>query len=478
MTGAAAPTTEAASTEAATTLAPAAQATDIDTRAGGDWPRTKRALPWLIAVLLVMIYWVPFESISLPISLPINSDLDRFVVGGVVLVWLLVLLSAPQFIRFRAAPINVGIYLFVGVALVSLAANVRQLAWDGELTLSIKQLSLIMSYLAVFLVVSTSLRPSEVTAFAYLLVALAIGTAIGTIYQAISGNNPFYAISRVLFVGTNVTSPAAAAASVGGPGTRPSITGPALHGLADATLISTAVPFCICFARSAATRWPRAGWWLGIVILLAGCFATGRKTALLVPACSFIVLVCYEPRAYVRFLVAPVVAVGALAVVSPHTLSTLGFQVAHASQSSSTSSRTSDYAPIVPDVVSHLLFGRGYGSFDPFKYRILDDQILGWLVETGVFGVIAYSVMVLGAVTTVHRRARFAVTNSDRLMQAVAAASIGYFITNFLYDTFGFREAPYTFFFVAALGVVFVAGTTDRRPSNDMATLDLTPASG
>ena len=431
-----------------------------------DWPHTRRWLPWLVASLLVMVYWVPFESINLPISLPINSELDRFVVGFVFGVWVLIAVAAPRFVTFRSAPTNQALYLFIAVAVVSIAVNFRQLAWDGDLTLAIKQLSLIMSYTAVYLVVATSIRRSEVEPFAKLLVALAIGTAIGTIYQYVTGSNPFFAIARVIFVGTRVESLTTEAIQLGGPGARPSITGPTAHGLADATLISTAVPFCVCFASIAARR-AKVGWWVGIIVLLAGCFATGRKTALIVPAISFAVLVLYQPRAYARYLFAPLLAIGALLAIAPNALNILVDQIVHASQSSSTVSRTVDYGAVFPDISSHLLLGRGYGSFDPLKYRILDDQMLGWLVQVGVIGAVAYAGMVLSAVATVHAVASRAQTGADRMMQAVAAASVGYFVSNFFYDTFGFREAPYTFFFVAALGVVF-AGDRMSPVRSDM----------
>jgi hypothetical protein len=106
---------------------------------------------------------------------------------------------------------------------------------------------------------------------------------------------------------------------------------------------------------------------------------------------------------------------------------------------------------------SHLLFGRGYGSFDPFKYRILDNQMLGWLVEIGVVGALAYAGVMAGAIVSVARVARRGVGSAKRLMQSVVAVSVGFFVSNFLYDTFGFRQAPYIFFFVAALGVACVS---------------------
>ena len=54
------------------------------------------------------------------------------------------------------------------------------------------------------------------------------------------------------------------------------------------------------------------------------------------------------------------------------------------------SDRTADYDAVRPDLWTHILLGRGYGSYDPQTYRVLDSEILGPLVETGVLGLLAY----------------------------------------------------------------------------------------
>jgi N-acetylglucosaminyl-diphospho-decaprenol L-rhamnosyltransferase len=420
-----------------------------------SWPHTSRVLPWIVAAFLVMVFWIPFDSTTLPVSLPINSDLDRFVIGGMFLIWLVVLLGRSSLITFRATPMNTAIYGFLAAAFASIVVNLPQLAWDGELTLSVKELSLILSYLVAFYVIATSVRPSEVAAYSRLIVFLAVGTAVGTVYQYVSGSNPFFFIAKTIFVGAHVQSSTAAVEALSGPGSRPSITGPALHGLADASLISTAIPFCVCFASTASRRHAKVGWWIAMVTLLAGCFATGRKTALIVVAAAFLVMVFYEPRRYRVFLWTPIIAAGCLFIIAPHAIEGLFYQVSNASSSPSTAGRTADYGPVIPDIYSHLLIGRGYGSYDQFKYRILDDQMLGWIVSIGVFGAAAYVLMIVASVLTVHHVARRPQILEDRLMQAVAAASVGYLTTNFTYDTFGFRQAPYSFFIVAALGVVY-----------------------
>jgi hypothetical protein len=433
-----------------------------------DWPHTRRVVPWLIAVLLVMIYIVPFDSISLPIHLPINSNLDRFVLGGSFLVWLAVVLAGRSDIRLRRSPMNVAICVFVGICILSIAVNLRSLTWDGELTLSLKEFSLAGSYIALFYICSTTIRSTEVLAFARLLVCLAVITAVGTIYQYRTGTNPFFQIASTIFGGAHVVSAAvgsaAVSASAAGVAARPAITGPTIHPLADTTLMASAIPFSLAFAAAARRQRELLGWLVAMLVLAGGCVATDRKTALIVPLVSILVLVVYQPRRYTRFWPVLVVAVLLVEVITPHALSRLIYQVGHASSGSSTTTRTADYPAVVPFVLSHLLVGRGYGSFDPTKYRILDDQMLGWLIEIGVLGALSYLGLMGAAIASAHRVARRGIGVGGNMMQAVVAVVAGFAISNFFYDTFGFRQAPYVFFFVAALGIAYSSAHPEPEP--------------
>jgi O-antigen ligase len=436
---------------------------------GGDWPHTGRVMPWTVAALLAMIYLVPFDSITLPVHLPVDSKLDRFVLGFAFLLWVMVALGGTARPRLVRSPVNAAILIFLLVCILSIGFNLHSLAWDGELSLSVKQLSLAASYVVLFYICATSVRRSEVPAFAKLLVGLACLTAIGTIYQYRTGTDPFFTISSAVLGGSHVASASSvtAAAAQTSASARPLVTGPAQHGLADTTLMCVALPFALVFARAASRRRGQALWSAAGVLLLAGSFSTGRKSALLVPLASYIVLVMYDRR-HLRFLPYAVVLGGVASAILPHAISHLVFQLTHASSSSSTATRTSDYPAVVPYILSHLIIGRGYGSFDPHKYRILDDQMLGWLIEIGVVGAIAYLGLMVATVATVWRVARSGAAAERALSQAVVAVTAGFFLSNFFYDTFGFRQAPYAFFFVAALGVAMVArqpGAPDDAPT-------------
>ena len=75
------------------------------------------------------------------------------------------------------------------------------------------------------------------------------------------------------------------------------------------------------------------------------------------------------------------------------------------------SDRAADYDAVRPDLWTHLLFGRGWGSYDHVTYRILDSELLHRSLEMGVFGLLAFVAMVLsvllGARETIARRERY-----------------------------------------------------------------------
>ena len=106
------------------------------------------------------------------------------------------------------------------------------------------------------------------------------------------------------------------------------------------------------------------------------------------------------------------------------------------------------------DFVSRApLFGRGFSTFLP-SYRILDNQYLMTILDTGFVGLAAYLFMVLSVVATAHRTilARDRIRSDTAL--AAAASAVAFAISTVLFDVLSFPQAPYLFFFVAGLAVV------------------------
>ena len=77
-------------------------------------------------------------------------------------------------------------------------------------------------------------------------------------------------------------------------------------------------------------------------------------------------------------------------------------------------SRTANYDAIRPDLWTHLLFGRGYGTYEPPTDRIVDSEILLRLVETGVLGLLAFLLIPLSVILVARKMASGAIRDGRR----------------------------------------------------------------
>ena len=93
--------------------------------------------------------------------------------------------------------------------------------------------------------------------------------------------------------------------------------------------------------------------------------ATQRKTALIVPMATLVVLVAYRPRMALKRLPLGLVLVAVIVTAAPGALKGVADQLKPSALTGvlSTKDRISDYDAIKPDVVDHLFMGRGYDSF-------------------------------------------------------------------------------------------------------------------
>ncbi len=428
------------------------------------WPHTNRVMPWLVALFMAMIYFVPVDGIILPIHLPFNAGLDRMALGVMVAIWFATSVASRNPPRFKHTPINFAIYAFLVLCMVSLVLNLRDLSWDGELTLSVKQFLLAGTYVVFFYVVASSLTREDVRGFAKLIVFLAALSAIGTVIEYRAHHDLFADIAK-LFPGAHVIHSTTGGSIV--PGARAEFSGPTLHGLADATLLAAGMPFAMILFVNAQASASRFRYGLAMIAIIAGCVATQEKTAIILVVLSIVVTVAYRPRRFAPYWPMLIVAAVVIEVAAPHAISGVVYQFRDLNKSTSTSDRTADYSAVAPFIDTHLLFGRGFGSFDPHKYRILDDQMLGFLVAIGSFGVLAYVAMILTPLACVHRRARRARAPDDELLAGIAAGCVLYLASNFLYDTFSFRQGPYVFFFLAALAAAAL-GVHSSPPSREV----------
>ncbi len=294
------------------------------------------------------------------------------------------------------------------------------------------------------------------------MVGLGVIVAIATVVEYREHFNVFYEVWRKILP---VTIPEGLDGrdSIG----RLNVYGPTNQPLELAALLAMVLPFAIIGSIDAATRRRRVLYTIAIGLLLAGGVATSRKTSIVAPVGAVLILMAYRPRTIARSMLGLAVVLGVIVhVTSPGStrLGPLPARAGHVNNVLSTTDRTARYAAVKPDLLTHPLIGRGYESYDPHKYRILDNEYLGLLITTGLLGVLAYLGVFASIMTAAHRTVR----GPDRRRASLALgalASVGVIaLASALFDVLSFPHVPYLLLFVAGMIVALREPTPATQP--------------
>ena len=429
----------------------------------GDWPRTTRLLPWLIALIMAIVFLVPFNDIVLDVPLPIDLYFDRLFLPVLMGVWAIALAAGgPLAPRIRLTWIHaaIGVFVAVGGLSVVLAARDIQhgLSWD----LAIKKLALLGSYVSLFIIVASSVRRTEVRAFMTYTLILGCICAFGLIIEYRFAYNVFYRVSDIVLPGIFQVGDVDSLGvdEIG----RREVRGPGQAPLETVAMIAMVLPIVIArLIHPTGEKWERAKYGIAAAILLAGTVATFRKSAFMAPISVCLTIAYFRRRELLKLAPLGVVLILFVQALSPGALSGVLGQLDSSRLGVNTvSDRTADYDAIRPDVWTHLLIGRGYGSYEPSSFRILDMELLRQLVEGGVLGVLAY----LGMGVMVVAVARKPIRGRDPYDAPVglwaAAAAVCFIVVSTLFDVMSFPHVPYIFLWTAALLAVIVGQPRER----------------
>ncbi|MDP8910133.1 MAG: hypothetical protein M3N47_13695 [Chloroflexota bacterium] len=425
-------------------------------RVGGDWPRTTRVLPWLIAVFMALIWLTPFNTIELAANLPFDLTLDRLVLPPIIATWLFVLAGGGA-LRPRVVPtaIHVTLVALVAVTCLGVVLGARYLNHVLEFDLATKKITLLVLYLVVFVLVSSTVRRREVPAFFKYTLLLAVLTALGTVWEYRFQYNVFYDLADQLLPG--IFSVGEAEAGFVDRAGRSLTRGPGEHPLEAVAMMSMALPIALVGILGAQDTRRRLLYALAAAIVIAAAISTYRKSALLAPLSVCLALAYFRRRELLRLAPLGVVLVVLVQLLAPGAASAILAQVKPDQLDVGTvSDRASDYDAVRPDLWNNLLFGRGYGTYDHVSYRLLDSEILNRLVDTGIIGLLALVLMLISIVVSARRliRARDPVWTPPAL--ATAPAAVAFLVLCFLFDISSFPHAPYILMTLAGFLAVLI----------------------
>ena len=415
----------------------------------------------MLAAFVAVLWLVPFDSIQLNASLPIDLKFDRLVLPFVAAVWALALIAggrdAP---RLRVTWIHIAVGALVTLACLSVIFDAGDLNLALELETSLKKLPLLLAYLSLFVIMASVVRREEVPAFLTFMLGLAVLCALGMIWEYKLDLNVFFDLAGKLPDGLFDVKVAETGYDAVG---RRMTQGPAAHPLVAVTMLSMALPIALVGVIHAKSWRERAIYGGAACVVMIAVFATQRKTGVIAPVAVVLTLAYFRRRELLRIAPAAVVVLFVLALASPGTFSPVleQFQPEELSGANTVSDRASDYDAIRPDVWTHLSLGRGYGSYQPVGHRILDSEVLVRIVEMGVIGLVAF--LLLGASVVATARPVIAARHPRWSPPALvgAAAAVVFLVVAALFDTMSYPQVPYIFLCFAALVAAIVTAPAE-----------------
>jgi hypothetical protein len=351
-------------------------------------------LDWRVLVcgLVAVVLFIPIRRYSLPANLPFQLEPYRLAVIFLAAAWVGSLLVDPA-TRWRRTGLEGPFLALAGAVGLSIAANVGRIDALGLGTEVAKALTFLASFLLVTVMVAgLAHRSSHRDAVLKMLVAGAAILGALAVVEARTGFNLFNRLPLLHFHPGEI------------PGTdgrgHLRAYGSAQHAIALGALLAMLVPV----GGYLALRPRGAKWWLAVGLMAIGAMATVSRTAVFMLVVEALVLLVLRPRCWRALCALVVPFVAAVQIGMPGTLSAMkdaffpkGGLVAQQKIGAGTygSGRIADLSPGLAELGRRPLAGEGFGTritdrSDPkVNAPILDDQWLGFSLETGVLGVLA-----------------------------------------------------------------------------------------
>jgi len=383
---------------------------------------------------------------------------------GCALWWLWTRISRLVAVAGRRQPVRIALAAFAAASLVAyIAAHVHGLP-AGEASPSDTALLRLVSWAGVVLVANDGI--TERNRFTTLLRRIAFaGGFIATLglLQFVTGHPLIVDVGLPGFT----FDP-----TMGGVQERSGFTrasGTASHPLEYAVMLAVALPIAITLALETREHGVIRRWFSTAVMAVTSVVSISRSAVLGVLV-SLAVLAPTWPRAVRRGAVAAgVILLGAIYTLVPGMIGTIRALFLGLSDDPSTVSRTSSYEIALDIADRYAPIGRGLGTFLP-AYRILDNQYLQLLIETGIIGLASLLVLFVSAAACARIARRHAVTTVDRqLCQSLLAAVIAAALLFAFFDAFAFPIASgVTFLIIGLCGAArnVFAPDDDGQPRN------------
>ncbi len=440
----------------------------------------------LVALVVLLVLFVPVDRYTLPVSLPIQLEPYRVVVALLIAAWLTSLIIDDR-VKVRRTGLEGPLGLFVFAAVVSIAMNPAR-ASSVSSTL-MKTLMFWVTYLFVVYALPSIIKRVDVDLICKLLAGGGAIVAAAAIVESRTNYNifnhlttfmPFLHLGAIPLTTTDLT-----AASRGG---RPRAYASSQHPIAMGAAFVVLLPFAFYLAKTTSKK----RWWVAAVLMLFGLFATVSRTGFMMLVVLALVFFWLRHRELKRFwpVLIPVVAMLHFAV--PGTFGTMlqsffpkGGLVAQQAGAGVGHGRVATLKPVLhKEFYPNPIFGEGFGtriSGDNgpnvvANAPILDDQWANVLVQTGIVGMFAFIWILVRSVRMLARMSREDPGPRGWLPAGLAAAIASYGVGMLTFDAFSFIQV--TFLFFLCVGLTGVLYNTRREEAEAAAAVEALPPAG
>ena len=413
----------------------------------------------LLVALIGVILFIPIGRYALPGALPFEMEPYRVMVGLLVIIWVACLLVQRE-VRYRPSGLALPLGMVAFGLLLSVGTNAERVHSLGVETEVIKGLTFFGSFIVVLLFVSSSIGSrADLDAVLKALVGGGAIVALLAVIESRTGLTPFDSIDRLIpildYAGDITTLEAR--------GGEFRALGSAQHPIALGASLALLLPLGVYLGR----RYRGWIWWAASGALALGVLTTVARTATLMLVVELIVLLILKPRVMFRLwpYALPFLVVVHTAV--PGTLGSLkssffptGGLIAEQQAGAGTygSNRLADLGPGIKEWKKTPHFGQGFGTritqrSDPkWNSPILDNQWLGWLLETGWVGMAGLLWLFFRSVRRLGRASKKDDSDYGWLLASLAASITAMGIGMTTFDAFGFIQVAILLFIVLGIG--------------------------
>jgi polysaccharide biosynthesis protein PslJ len=164
-------------------------------------------------------------------------------------------------------------------------------------------------------------------------------------------------------------------------------------------------------------------WWPTAVVGLAIPFANSRSGFLALLAALVVIFPLWSSRVRIRACIVGAFGGVGVFLLVPGMLGTIVGMFNGLSSNPTTTSRTGSYELGWAFIQRAPLFGRGFMTFLP-QYRVIDDQYLELLIDTGIIGTLALLALLVTGITAALAVRRHTASEQMRSLAAALAAGI------------------------------------------------------